>query len=337
MNKMFSSTLLILAVCALVALVGCEGEKGADGPAGPAGTAGVSGTAACGTCHDVSTDIVAKQIQYEQSTHAMGSAYLRGTSASCAPCHSSEGFTQKVAGLEVTGADNPTPPNCRTCHNIHTNYDATDYALATTAPVTLTGSMTVDATIDLGKGNLCANCHQTRLRTYGLEVGGADIGITSTHFGPHHGVQSNVLTGNSGYEFAGSMAYDDSPHAAMIEDGCVTCHMSAPGTTSGGHTFTPNDTACAECHSDFDGFDVNGAQTEIKELISTLAALLEAELLVHMDEEGAYHNLKIESTTNAKAGALFNFIMIQNEDGSNGVHNFKYTKALLTNSIEALQ
>jgi len=333
MKKMFTSTLVIFAVCALVALVGCEGEKGADGVAGPDGLAGAAGTASCGSCHDVSTDILAKQIQWEQSGHANGMGYwYAGARTGCAECHDSDGFTTKMAGGEAVGNDNPTPQNCRTCHNIHTNYDETDYSLTTTAAVTLTGAVASEVTIDIGKGNLCANCHQTRARDE-LYVGGPDVDITSTHWGPHHGPQSNVLTGNSGYEVAGSLAYDDSPHAAMIADGCVTCHMAAPGTTSGGHTFKPNTTSCEECHSDVSGFDINGVQTEIKELLHTLAALLEEEGALH-EEEGAYHPIAGITLTSAKAGALFNFIMMQVEDGSFGVHNYKYTKALLQNSIE---
>ena len=331
MKKTFNGALVVMqliAVCALISFTGCEGP---EGPIGPAGTAGVSGTGDCGTCYDVSTSILAKQIQWEESLHGSGGAYVRGSSASCAPCHSSEGFSMKVAGMEVTGSDDPTPVNCRTCHDIHTNYDITDYALATTAPVELTGSMPSTMTVDIGKGNLCANCHQTRNRSsYGLEVGGPDVTITSSHYGPHHGVQTNCLVGESAFELPGTLAYTNSAHATAVSDGCVTCHLSS-------HTFEASEDACETCHADIDGFDYRGVQTEIKGLVVELAALLYADGLIEHaepDEDGAYHNLK-KTTTSAKAGALFNFIWVANEDGSNGIHNTKYTRAMLQNSIEA--
>jgi len=118
----------VLAVFAFVILVGgvtiffgCGGEEGPTGPAG------ADGTALCGTCHNVSTTVLAKQVQWQASVHATGGNSERGGSASCAVCHSSEGFSLAIAGGTAIGIDNPTQPNCRTCHNIHTNYDETDH------------------------------------------------------------------------------------------------------------------------------------------------------------------------------------------------------------------
>jgi hypothetical protein len=192
--------------------------------------------------------------------------------------------------------------------------------------------MYTGATIDIGKGNLCANCHQTRVRNYGLELGGPDVKIGDEHWGPHYGTQSNYFTGNGGYEVIGSVAYSNSAHTTFVTDGCPTCHM-----VNGDHTLEPNIAACKKCHSDFgNNFDYRGVQTEIEGLLNDLkVALLANGLLVETDDE--VHPTGDNTMFSAdKAGALLNYLGIS-ADGSRGIHNTKYIKALLTNSIEALQ
>src|SRR5665811_680493 len=119
----------------------------------------------CSDCHNDTTLISGKKIQWETSLHGTGEAYLRGTSASCAGCHSGGGFSDMIAaGLdpdEVTVGDpNPTRQECRTCHQIHVTDTGTDWALETIAPVNLFAL--TDKTFDGGNGNLCASCHQPR-------------------------------------------------------------------------------------------------------------------------------------------------------------------------------
>jgi hypothetical protein len=180
-------------------------------------------------------------------------------------------------------------------------------------------------TVDFGKGNLCANCHQTRPRSYGLELGGADVEINSSHWGPHHGTQANVFAGSGGYEVAGSVAYTNSAHTTVVSDACVTCHLES-------HNFEADTDACEACHADIEDMDYRGIQAEVGLLFDQLAEHL-IELGVLELEDGEYHPHSGVTVTNAQAGALLNFFMIM-EEGSFGVHNAKYTKALLTNSIE---
>ena len=331
MGKISSAVFVVLSFVALVCvfsfMMGCEGK---DGPTGPAGAAG-DGTGTCGSCHDVSTTVKAKQMQWEQSGHGTGTAYLRGTSATCAPCHSNEGFRQKIAGLEVTGAANPTPQNCRTCHNIHKTYSVADFERSTVAPVLLAGDLQDAVTIDIGQGNLCANCHQTRVRNYGLEVGGADVLINSSHWGPHHGVHAPIFTGHNGFEIPGSLKYENSPMTTLVKDGCVTCHMGEFSSSQvGGHTLKPNMATCNTCHDDVTSFDHDGVQTEITALFNKLTQLLVAEGLLAGEGEGddvwhGYHPVvQTETISAAKAGAVWNHQFI-NDGGSHGVHNTKYT------------
>jgi len=314
--------------------IGCsEDNESTTGP-------GETDVSSCGACHNISTDILAMKIQYEASVHANGGNFERN-STSCAPCHTSEGFREVLAtGFDVTAdvINNPTPPNCRTCHNLHTNYDSSDYALASVAPIQL---IINGETVDIGNGNLCVNCHQPRKPSPLPSVGGEDITITSSYWGPHHSTQASIFAGAGGYEISGSVQYESSVHGALIDDGCITCHMAdAYGSQAGGHTMNmaydyhgssvPNTAGCnsASCHPGLSSFDYNGAQTEIKSLLDELKNLLVENNIVDDTDHPVVGKVSVD-----KAGALMNYLMIIN-DGSYGVHNPGYTKALLQNSIE---
>ncbi len=319
---------------------GAQGEQGIQGEKGDQGEQGDSGTAACNECHNVSQDILARSIQWEASKHATGGNFERN-GTSCAPCHTSQGFLEVLesgAQFTATAISNPLPQNCWTCHQIHKTYSASDFALTTVDAVTMWNSPGV---YDKGKSNLCANCHQTT-SWYGVPVvGGPDVEITSPYWGPHHGPQSPMLAGFDGYRVAGSLAYDNSPHYNQVADGCVTCHMAdAYGVQAGGHVMgmaydyhghpVANTVACLPCH-DLEDFDYKNTQTEINNLLGQLNVKLVADGL--LDGNG----LVIPQTMTAdQAGAVYNYNFVY-DDGSAGTHNFKFAKALLTNSFESLQ
>jgi hypothetical protein len=230
-----------------------------------------------------------------------------------------------AAGLdpnEVEAGDpNPTRQDCRACHQIHTTFTRDDFALESTDPVDLFALEGL--TFDGGLGNLCANCHQPR-RVIGEEVDGM-IEITSTHWGPHHGAESAMLLGITG---AGDVEGMASPHYAVVEDTCVTCHMG----DGRDHHFEPNVTACQACHADAEDFDINGVQTEVE---ADLAELEEALIAKGwLDEEG---HPTVTSVPVKEAVALWNWIFIAHEDGSLGVHNAPYTKALIEAALAALE
>jgi len=281
----------------------------------------------CMACHNDTTVITGKQTGWSESMHGTGESYGRGTSAGCAGCHSGGGFSAMVAaGLTPdtveAGDPKPTRQDCRACHQIHTSYTNTDWALETTDPVVLYAFEEV--TYDGGKGNLCANCHQPR-RTIAAPDPNDNIAVTSTHWGPHHGPQSAMLLGIGG---GGDVVGTISPHAVLVKSTCVSCHISE----NGAHTFEAVEASCTGCHPDADGFDVGGVQTEVAALIAELGELLVAKGL--LDEEG--HPV-VGEYPSAQAAALWNYIMIEIEDGSLGVHNPGYTKALLEASIAALK
>ncbi len=338
-----STVLAVLAgllVLAAFVLAGCAGEEGAEGPAGaqgapgPQGPEGATGPAgeeltsadlSCTECHNDTTLITGKQSAWSESLHGMGEAYVRGGSSSCAGCHSGGAFSDRIAaGLgphEVEAGDpNPTRQDCRACHQIHTSYTSADWALETTDPVDLYAFE--GATFDGGEGNLCANCHQPR-RAIAEAVDGM-IEITSSHWGPHHGGESAMLLGLAG---AGDVEGSPSTHYAIVEDTCVTCHLGEGDS----HTFEPEVEACQACHADAEDLDINGVQTEVQAMLDELEEGLIA--LGWLDEEG---HPTVTSVPEDQAAALWNWIYIAHEDGSLGVHNPAYTKALLEAGLAAL-
>lgn len=328
---------LLLSVLALSACAGEEGLPGPQGPAGPQGpqgnpgSQGDPGTSAeispsditCTECHNETTLILSKRLQWDQSAHGTGGAYVRGTSASCAGCHSSEGFTARIAaGLDPTeveeGVPNPSPQNCRTCHQIHTTYTGADFALETTDPVVLYES---GETFDSGLGNLCVNCHQPR-RGFPDAVDG-EIEVNSTHWGPHYGFEAAMFLGVGGALVEGN----PSGHYLAVSDGCTACHMGDERN----HTMEPDVDRCQACHADLEDFDRNGVQTETKALFAELGELLLAKGM--LDEEG--HPV-VGFYPEAEAAALWNYIIFE-EDTSWGVHNSQYARALLEQALEAMK
>jgi hypothetical protein len=280
----------------------------------------------CVECHNDTTLITGKQIAWEESGHGTGTAYLRGTSAGCAGCHSGGSFSAMVAaGLTPdaveAGDPNPTRQDCRACHQIHTTYTGADWALETTSPVTL---FAFDGVVfDGGKGNLCANCHQPRRMIDEPDADG-NIAVTSTHWGPHHGPQSAMLLGVGGASAQGS----PSIHSFAVADTCVTCHLGKNDV----HSFEPDVSTCQMCHSDATNFDIDGVQTEVDGLLTEVAELLKGKGL--LTEDG--HPV-VASFPAAQARALWDYIFINNEDSSHGVHNPEYTKDLLEAAKAALQ
>jgi hypothetical protein len=281
----------------------------------------------CMACHNDTTVVTGKQTAWGESTHGTGEAYGRGKSASCAACHSGGGFSAMVAaGLTPdtveAGDPNPTRQDCRACHQIHTSYTDADWALETTAPVALYAFE--DVTFDGGKGNLCANCHQPRRAIAAADPNG-NIEVDSTHWGPHHGPQSAMMLGVGG---AGDVVGGPGAHFMLVRGTCVACHVGKDMN----HDFEPDVSACTTCHSDAEDFDIDGLQTEVAALIAELGELLKDKGL--LDEEG---EPIVGEYPAAQASALWNYILIEIEDGSLGVHNPGYTKALLESSIAALQ
>jgi nitrate/TMAO reductase-like tetraheme cytochrome c subunit len=295
-------------------------------------TTGALKVESCTDCHNDTTLIAGKHYQWATSLHATGTAFLRGTSASCAGCHSGGAFMDRVlAGLDpnqVTEGDpNPTPQVCRTCHQIHVTFSGADWALETTDPVGLF-AVTGTPAFDKGTGNLCVNCHQPRREYPGDPDGDGVVTGISTHWGPHHGPQSAMMLGVGG-SVTGFAARHYSTTEAPLADSCVSCHMGP----NANHTYEPDVEVCQQCHQT-DDFDYHGVQSLTQERLDAIGEALVA--LGVLSENGADGHPTVSSAPEPIAAALFNWLYVAHEDKSLGVHNPPYTSQLLTTACDNL-
>lgn len=334
---------------------GKDGATGATGATGPAGPAGPSGAEQCGVCHNSGTALLEAQIQWALSVHGSGSAYqIAGSRAECTACHSTQGFREAVAAGKddaSKGYMDAITITCRACHNIHSKYDQSDWALTYKDPVTFrwTTANDVNKSIDLKEGNLCSRCHQARTSTPVLDLTKAtdEVEITSMRYGPHYGPQSNMVAGVGGYKIEGSVPYPSSNVHTMIQKGCVTCHMADGGSPGlSGHTMsmkneagTMKTAACTPCHSEVtnDFNQKNGVYDANKKDFEELEQLLITKGWINADD----HYVKASTAEPLKistlqAAALYNYKFLS-YDKSYGMHNPKYYRALLKNTLEFLK
>lgn len=337
---------LVLMVMSSILISSCTKE----GPAGPAGQDGIDGdnaNATCITCHDFSDDLLTKSYQYAKSVHASG-AHLNHNAEGCAQCHTSQGFRMKVDSGVIVGIASPAPINCRTCHKIHETYTTADYRLRTSTAVEMIMGGPA-ASYDYGSSNICAECHQGRTVKPFPVAGGEPVTLTAANarFGPHHATQANMLMGKGAYEIAGSIPYSNSPHTTAVTSGCVTCHMQGDpmGLNAGGHQMGLTYDSYGSPAKLLSGCTVSGCHTnaaavksmfdENRAEIVGLYAQLEEQLKT-LGWINASSGLVVPGTyTQDQLGIILNQKYIE-ADYSNGAHNYRYTKALLVNSLEAL-
>ncbi len=341
--------LIFIAFISCLIIIGAEsckgdmGDVGPAGPAGPQGPIGQDGVENCMNCHNNSQLITEKLFQWGNSIHAIG-GHSERSQASCAACHTSQGFLDRIASGEMSASmdiSNPLPPNCYSCHKVHQKYTQEDWDLTTEDAVTF---WVGGETIDLGDGNLCINCHQARVPSPALPPVGetATYTLTNKRYGPHHGSQGVVFTGSSAYEIGDG--YENSLHTSLVENSCITCHMATVmgANEAGGHTFRVvseegdlNTAGCVQCHMDTDELETKYEETQadIANLLDSLGNKMKDLGLLDDDLEYA---VVPQDFTSLQLGVLWNYQYIK-EDKSLGVHNYKYAKKLLENSIEAIE
>ena len=340
LSMLFSAALVV----SLIVIAACtkEGPQGAPGKDGENGINGTDGTATCGVCHDNSETVETKIGQWATSFHATSGLQMENATG-CAPCHTSQGFKEVVNTTNTATAaviENPANINCYTCHKIHDTYAANDWELRKTTPMTF---WLTQETVDLGKANICIQCHQPRTAYAIPDVTqpDADYVITSKRFGPHHGSQGATYTG-SGYYKVGT-GYENTH--TVITDACVTCHMAtAAGYYAGGHTFkiynedagSINTAGCVTCHSDPAALAANitTLQTEVTDKLAQLGVLLQTAGIYNPASTSGY---AVPGTySNKIAGAYWNWESLT-EDKSLGVHNPSFVRRILDNTIASLQ
>jgi hypothetical protein len=376
--------LLIAGMLLTGLFIACEGPEGPAGPKGDPGDPGEPGGTfvnwegfkegiVCADCHNPDFDTVyyvwARKYQWELSKHAFGGDFDRN-SATCADCHTTEGYIQAWQGKTVTAHVNASPPGCFACHSPHSR---ADFSLRTEDPVTLLSAVAgvPDFEFDYGKGNLCASCHKPRTlspKPDPTQTANTDtLTITSSRWYPHYGVQAQMIAGTGGFEFANYNYTGNSNHVDNLvikEEGCIICHMADPnvgGGIGGGHTMnieylnTSGNpvyllTGCtvAGCHNatgftiDHIGFSAGltggmGSQTATEMYLDSLHTLLvnEGWLNPNTGLVNASGSNPLKIAPAAKAGALFNFFFVEH-DLSKGSHNTRYALELLISSIEVL-
>jgi len=328
-------------------IAGQAGQQGPQGPAGPAGPTGQDANENCTQCHTNNETLFAMQVQYQASTHRTGGNFERN-STSCAPCHTSQGFLERIAtGATTTAATivDPAPINCRTCHKIHTTYTAADYAFTVTGPNALLLNPG-QGPVDFGEvGNLCSQCHQARTLSPMPVPGGDDVTLTSSRYGWHYGAQSQILAGVGAFELSGNVVNGPMAHGNPIPNPkvCGTCHMAAAyGSQSGGHTWNmsyeyhgssrENIAGCGDCHSTLTTFDHVDLQTTVQGKLDELATEL---LRIGVMRPDHY---AMTGTWPADVAAAFaNWQMLSGGDQSVGVHNPPYVVAILNGSIAKMK
>jgi hypothetical protein len=285
----------------------------------------------CTECHNDTSLITGKKAAWEESLHGAGVAFIEeGPRNTCAGCHSGAAFSTMVAAgqnfTEVESGDaNPTHQDCRTCHQIHTSYTSDDWNLETTEPVTQVVS---GLTFDGGAGNLCANCHQARRYMANFVDATDPTKYTSANsrFNTHLSVQGDILLGSGGFGVEGKPG----AHYSMVENTCVGCHMGEGDN----HMMEPQLATCQECHADAESYDINGAQTAVRERLAELETALLAKGLLETLEDGTV-SVVPGTWDEATATAIWNYEVIS-EDASSGAHNPTYINALLDAAFAGL-
>lgn len=273
----------------------------------------------------------------------------------CARCHDGKAYVYFVKG-GGPGAENPpfdTDPEvfnpnthvgvtCETCHEPHQG----GVRKAPASSDTLAGGFNY-ASINLGAGATCGDCHKYRQDGYNMVT---NVPITNVRWGPHYAGAIDVLLGEGGYEF-----YTETPKSFAhrnMENTCASCHMAtAEGefrNLLGDHSFNMRYTdngaerdlieACQNCHAGISSFaDILGAdynntgvqqpfQEEVADLLHMLAMALPpyGEPTINWQE--------IDNDDPDMKGAYWNYRYVY-YDRSLGVHNPKYVVALLQRSI----
>ncbi|HUI72219.1 MAG TPA: hypothetical protein VL354_16990 [Spirochaetia bacterium] len=334
--------------------------------------AGLADAKSCADCH-ASTNprypFLGEKARYEVSGHKLlgNAAYANGDG--CQVCHTNEGFISSIEKGNPDPKDfvaNPSQPGCFTCHEPH---EKGDFRLRTATPVTLANGKV----FDVGDGNLCASCHRATA-VAAQAVTAMPANTIAAYWGSHHGPQADIVAGTNAYEFPGK-TYGSSAHKDVINDGCVSCHMSLPKGRAGlsleigGHscevvgkvhgTDTLNLAACISCHRDIrqapgravfniiaqEDYDQNGKkepfQVEVQGLLDRFVNREGTGLLQTLNppfytKDGAFVWSKSDAVRPiSEVAAFYNYRMIV-DDRSLGIHNTKYVIQILYDTIQAL-
>ncbi len=269
-----------------------------------------------------------------------------------------------------------TPPNtnyeaitCQACHDPHNA--SNPYQLRLSYNVTLSDGTVVT---NAGAGGFCMECHNNRdgsvtnmLAKYPLSQTNWAGGLG---FGTHDSPQGDMLEGVNAVTYG--QVIPSAPHAYVIANTCVGCHMQPIATNdpaftlAGGHSTKMSYTnslgakipvayVCTQCHGAVTNFDIlapdyvgygysQGIQTQVQILLNQLSMLLPPTTYqanpANYVADGLVKTVSTFRTvpTNWPAkflNAVYNFEYVA-YDGSLGVHNGPFAVGLLKASIANL-
>jgi nitrate reductase cytochrome c-type subunit len=309
----------------------------------------------CMQCHDEPPNHAIGRM-WTNSPHDSGMAGIQAEealvnsgSSTCARCHNGAGFVDYASGNALQSTYSSIPLTCAGCHDPHDV--SKPYQLRKVTADTLENGFTIAGG---GVGQLCMNCHRSRSSATTAVASGY-----ASHFGPHEGPQTDLFWGQNGYQFGDNTITGLNTHT-QLTDACVTCHMTSDTLDAkatnllGGHTWkmsgpdstgaqVDNTTACQSCHGPITDFDqipapydyagianngqVPGVQTEVTALLAKLASTLPDSLV-----NGTISSSGAKNLTKNQLGAYWDYLLVT-KDGSLGVHNAKYTFALLERAL----
>ncbi len=322
------------------------------------------GGGVCGNCHGV--DGIEQRV---------GGNYVLSADAGTLPTNVAQGHInyKNVSGssTEITyaGASTIGRIHCATCHEFNSTTDphVTGKYTERQAPIRVAGGANdvayiektladaggavVGQSVGYKTANVCIFCHKSR-KDISLYITANNN--LSRNWGPHEGPQADIFTGKGGYEFAGK-SYGTAVHTT-IANGCVDCHMQAVAANSNvpDHTMKPKVAYCKTCHTTYTGtdFNIDSGRTIVKGLLTELQQLLDERGLLTRTPAAPYQNLTDEEKADGQfhldkarkpagtvdadlAGALYNYLLAARGKDL-GVHNPRYTKQLLFDSIVKL-
>jgi formate-dependent nitrite reductase cytochrome c552 subunit len=309
----------------------------------------------CGKCHTGSHHPNFEQ--WGSSGHAevvssLVTSFSNGTNLNnCGTCHSGDfrylavysGKTVPDDFLKGKTSEEMNGITCAICHNPHMRTgnapfadEGRDYQLRFREIASPVASNTVEDTTNKERFNLCGQCHHERGRTW-----------KDTARPVHHSLQSNMYVGeaavpqNPDGTVTPLVPSQTSPHFSVQEQ-CATCHMyrqdfgSEEAPAISGHNFTVNYAGCVSasgCHPTAENAETR--KTVLRTQIETLLGEIKTKLDTDYPANGW------EYTSNGgppsggqgaipdnvkKARFIYYYVLF---DGSYGMHNAPYARALL--------
>lgn len=198
-----------------------------------------------------------------------------------------------------------------------------------------------------------------------LAVGPYPSGTTSyktysnTGLSAHANAQADIYLGITGIQIAGATTVLPAPKSSGHFEGvsCTKCHMDTPNETAtlGSHTWEPSKQVCIDCHSNVED-KITTMHTYYDTEIEKLRLALSAQTTYFKTSSSGsvsvnfptLPTLSPNNETNSTVWdiefqvplkyvqAYWNYKVLTS-DNTKGIHNPLYVKALIKNSIEALQ